>query len=463
MENHMVCCRGVFDATLFLLVLVISPPNFIKDTQAARHHLPAQLPMLEHLNLPPSAGQGCPAGCNRRGLCTHGRCVCVVAWSGDDCSVPVTLPCKQQAVNFTGWAFNMATAEHDMGLYQRQFSILTGGADAAGKADAVVGMLREQLMVPPTDPLMRILGKTCAVVGSSEILLSCDVGQQIDAHDVVIRLNDAPTVGYERNVGSRTTLRFQGTMRAIFREGNEFTINLSHTFLYNGGGRNLIAYPEIAGKSGYYSVHRGYSNLQMSFGWKSIHAALHLCGQVTLFGFSAVEQGKPLPTNGFSHYYAKWFDSKAFSLYALEAVGMARKGAHSKPSRACVRRLAPGQTRPAFCLNEVGSLLPTESVPEVAHRWWTHGKRNELTWFLNDARNIEGFRVAVPDAHKGRMATGSLHEIKAKASRYGLPVNCSLPWTNHCIDEEAACTAQLPSMVPHVRLVCCGVGSGSGL
>eukprot|EP00899_Mesostigma_viride_P024682 jgi/Mesvir1/5399/Mv15472-RA.1 len=223
--------------------------------------------MVEHLNLPPSVGQGCPAGCNRRGLCTHGRCVCVVAWSGDDCSVPVPLPCKQQAVNFTGWAFNIAAAEHDVALYQVHFSILAAGPDTTGKAGdspassppqaadtagAAVRMLREQVMVPPIDPLMRLLGKSCALVGSSDILLSCDVGQQIDAHDVVIRLNDAPTVGYERNVGSRTTLRFQGTMRAIFREGDEFTINLSHPFLYNGGGRNLITYPEIAGSTGYY-------------------------------------------------------------------------------------------------------------------------------------------------------------------------------------------------------------------
>lgn len=51
------------------------------------------------------------------------------------------------------------------------------------------------------------LSKTCAVVGSSGSLLYERLGAEIDAHDVVIRFNNAPTDGFAAIVGSRTTLR----------------------------------------------------------------------------------------------------------------------------------------------------------------------------------------------------------------------------------------------------------------
>ncbi|KAD3337144.1 hypothetical protein E3N88_32664 [Mikania micrantha] len=50
--------------------------------------------------------------------------------------------------------------------------------------------------------------KTCAVVGNSGILLKTDLGGLIDNHEFVIRLNNARTSGYERNVGSKTSLSF---------------------------------------------------------------------------------------------------------------------------------------------------------------------------------------------------------------------------------------------------------------
>lgn len=55
---------------------------------------------------------------------------------------------------------------------------------------------------------------SCAIVGSSDILRihraarGGDLGRSIDGHDVVIRINHAPTRGFEALVGSRTTYRF---------------------------------------------------------------------------------------------------------------------------------------------------------------------------------------------------------------------------------------------------------------
>ena len=48
---------------------------------------------------------------------------------------------------------------------------------------------------------------TCAVVGSSDVLRLDPRGAEIDAHSVVWRLNNAPTTGWERSVGGRTSVR----------------------------------------------------------------------------------------------------------------------------------------------------------------------------------------------------------------------------------------------------------------
>ena len=45
----------------------------------------------------------------------------------------------------------------------------------------------------------------CALVGNSGTLVTKEFGEDINAHDQIFRFNLAPTVGYEKHVGSRTT------------------------------------------------------------------------------------------------------------------------------------------------------------------------------------------------------------------------------------------------------------------
>ncbi|GJN28297.1 hypothetical protein PR202_gb16405 [Eleusine coracana subsp. coracana] len=49
---------------------------------------------------------------------------------------------------------------------------------------------------------------TCAVVGNSGILLGSGRGAQIDAHDLVVRLNNARVAGFAADVGAKTSLSF---------------------------------------------------------------------------------------------------------------------------------------------------------------------------------------------------------------------------------------------------------------
>ena len=72
----------------------------------------------------------------------------------------------------------------------------------------------------PKVGLSPLLGKgkkfgTCAIVGNAGHLMTKPYGKYIDAHDVVVRFNILPTTGFEKHVGTKTTLRVLNGRRSI--------------------------------------------------------------------------------------------------------------------------------------------------------------------------------------------------------------------------------------------------------
>jgi hypothetical protein len=169
----------------------------------------------------------------------------------------------------------------------------------------------------------------CAVVGASGNLIGSQYGDLIDAHDLVIRFDRAPTAGYENDVGVRTTHHV--TWPKPLDEG-EYD-RQAFLLMTPVSSNNPDVFEEILGLvvdrfewdpdlvriiHPEYIRHLhadwlGRRGNYPSMGFIALMIALHMCEEVNVFGFGADEQG------AWDRYYdSRAVDASLFPAVALE-------------------------------------------------------------------------------------------------------------------------------------------------
>jgi len=168
----------------------------------------------------------CQSNCSSTGLCLKtGKCLCQHGWVGSDCSIErfeIALPSLLARVGSpytsnTNFAENLDLvmsykSVHKYGFLMCKTPMCKANWDFA--LTAIFPSLARDDMHPSL--------QDCAVVSSSKELLrvrSKGWAEEIDKHQVVMRLDNAPTRGYEQSVGRRTTHRLVSAEYARFVHG----------------------------------------------------------------------------------------------------------------------------------------------------------------------------------------------------------------------------------------------------
>ncbi|XP_039081351.1 CMP-N-acetylneuraminate-beta-galactosamide-alpha-2,3-sialyltransferase 1-like [Hyaena hyaena] len=160
--------------------------------------------------------------------------------------------------------------------------------------------------------------RTCAVVGNSRFLRGSGHGFRINQHDMVLRMNQAPVLGFETDVGNKTTMRIMYPEMASTRDHGTQLLLLP----LNSSG--LKWFMEVLWEQSFRSpINPGFQIVQVPSGsnknkdkvlvlsltflqyvqdrWLGKHGwfpslgfvgllyALHTCDQVSLFGFGTDE------------------------------------------------------------------------------------------------------------------------------------------------------------------------------
>ncbi|XP_078542845.1 CMP-N-acetylneuraminate-beta-galactosamide-alpha-2,3-sialyltransferase 1-like [Lissotriton helveticus] len=164
--------------------------------------------------------------------------------------------------------------------------------------------------------------RRCAVVGNSGNLRDSGYGIWIDGHDLVLRMNKAVTVGYEVDVGSKTTHQFIYPESAHNLQENATMIlipfktldlewiisalttgKIDHTYArvprkINVSKDKILIYNPAFMNYVYYNWMEKHGRYP-STGIMCIIFALHVCDQVDVYGFGADSNGN------WDHYYEK--------------------------------------------------------------------------------------------------------------------------------------------------------------
>ncbi|NWW37664.1 SIA7E sialyltransferase, partial [Panurus biarmicus] len=203
--------------------------------------------------------------------------------------------------------------------------------------------------------------KSCALVTSSGHLLGSRQGDRIDESECVIRMNDAPTRGYGRDVGNKTSLRViaHSSIQRILRNRNEL-LNMSHgaVFIFwgpssymrrDGKGlvyNNLQLMNQILPQLKVYMISRHkmlqfddlfkretgkdrkISNTWLSTGWFTMTIALELCDRINVYGMVPPDFCRDPNHLSVPYHYYEPLGPDECTMYISHERG--RKGSHHR-------------------------------------------------------------------------------------------------------------------------------------
>ncbi|NXB12727.1 SIA4B sialyltransferase, partial [Cnemophilus loriae] len=220
-------------------------------------------------------------------------------------------------------------ADHELSLDVVQWWLTPQGPLTGVQLQAIIQQLFNVLQASTADVWDPPRCRTCAVVGNSGRLKGSSHGLLIDAHDWVLRMNRAKITGFELDVGMRTTHHFTYQENAVnlrpdvhlvlvpfksldlqwvtsaFSTG-EFTRTYVRIKQFIKADRHKVLILTSAFLKYIHDNWTQHHGWYPSTGFTALLFALHICQQVSVFGFRADSEGN------WHHYWEKNHWSRAF-------------------------------------------------------------------------------------------------------------------------------------------------------
>jgi hypothetical protein len=243
------------------------------------------------------------------------KCLCSVLYEGTNCDRVKPMPLEFKDIDclkaFTGEFEGDLAINRDRVLKDKQVAVTLPGKEKDPDGGYRVLVPNEEPLfsqfakiLPKKDEIGRAFFGTCAVVGSSGIVLNYDHGSDIDEHDMVFRFNSAPTRGFEKHVGSKTTYRITNTQNWGFHEPKTDESILIHFraksaikgLFWNSKQKKPLKLYAFAPDFVEYVAQK--VNFLATSGLYGILLALQRCHSVSVYGFQVSSQHGAL-----YHYY----------------------------------------------------------------------------------------------------------------------------------------------------------------
>nr|KAF6445266.1 ST3 beta-galactoside alpha-2,3-sialyltransferase 3 [Molossus molossus] len=169
---------------------------------------------------------------------------------------------------------------------------------------AILSVTKEYRLTPALDSLSC---RRCIIVGNGGVLANKSLGSRIDDYDIVVRLNSAPVKGFEKDVGSKTTLRItypEGAMQRPEQYERDSLFVLAGFKWQDFKWLKYIVYKERV-EAAFTLIGLPFNNGLMgrgnipTLGSVAVTMALHGCDEVAVagFGYDMSTPNAPL------HYY----------------------------------------------------------------------------------------------------------------------------------------------------------------